>query len=180
MMHKTEYFGYYADERIQALKMYYKGMEMSFVAVLPKAGVPLAEAGPVQAERIFDQMPGKRVIVGMPRFKIEAELGDMVKKMENLGVKRVFSPATAELGPIAAPAEGPLLVSEILHKAMIDVNEAGTEAAAATVVMMRAGGMPPKDEPPKFIADRPFRFYVMHEKTKSILFAGQFLTPARK
>jgi hypothetical protein len=40
---------------------------------------------------------------------------------------------------------------------------------------MRAGGMPPKDEPPKFIADRPFRFYIMHEKTKSILFAGQYL-----
>ena len=71
-----------------------------------------------------------------------------------------------------------LVISEAFHKAFIDVNEKGTEAAAATAVGMRAAGMPPQDEPAKFHADHPFLYLLRDTKSGAILFMGRVTDPS--
>jgi serpin B len=69
-----------------------------------------------------------------------------------------------------------LFIGLVIHKAFVDVNEEGTEAAAATAVAMKAGGPPPR-EPPAFDVDRPFLFLIRDNKTGSVLFMGRITDP---
>ena len=176
MMSIESHFQYFEDDQKQALRMDYEGGEVYFLAVLPKAGQSLGGASPLKTDEMTRQMdkPAQNVSVHLPRFKIEAELGAVPQKLKALGIKRIFEPLNSQLGKIAVPAEGPLFVSNILHKALIEVDEGGTEAAAATVVEMASGSMFIPEKPVVFKADRPFRFYVVHAATKSVLFAGQY------
>jgi serpin B len=174
-MTQTRHFKYFENAQVQALAMEYTGSEMFFLVLLPRAGKTLKEANPQAAQEAIGKWSERKVEVQLPRFKIEADLPDVPKKLKSLGIRRVFEENEAELGKIMKPELGRLVVSNIIHKAMIDVNEAGTEAAAATVVEMRITGMPQPEKTVAFTANRPFKFYIVHSASKSILFAGQYL-----
>ena len=76
-----------------------------------------------------------------------------------------------------APKEEQIVISEAYHKAFVAVDEAGTEAAAATAVSMKAGAAPPSEQPVPFVADHPFLFLVRDTKSGAILFMGRLVDP---
>ncbi|KAL6626514.1 hypothetical protein ACP70R_030240 [Stipagrostis hirtigluma subsp. patula] len=132
-------------------------------------------------------MPKRRVEVGnfrVPRFKISFYTS-VKRVLRDLGVKAVFDPSRAELPEMLEdgdPREEPLFLEDVYHKAVIEVNEEGTEAAAATVCdQLVAAGYYRRPEPVRvdFVADHPFAFFVVEEESGAILFAGHVLDPTQ-
>ncbi|MCC6523404.1 MAG: serpin family protein [Polyangiaceae bacterium] len=120
-----------------------------------------------------------RVDVALPRFKIEPGASLKLKDaLEALGMKSAFDGGEADFTGIHrfAKPEDRLYVSQVFHKAFVDVGEKGAEAAAATAVSMaRAGSAPPTDQPVPFVADHPFLF-LLHDRAE-ILFIGRVVAP---
>ncbi|CAN6195339.1 unnamed protein product [Urochloa humidicola] len=131
-----------------------------------------------------DHMPEKRVRVGefrVPKFKLSFSTS-VKEALQNLGVRAAFSSGT-ELTDMLEGNNGsqePLYLGDVLHKAVIEVNEEGTEAAAVTACIMYGSCAGPRQPPPRvdFVADHPFAFFVVEEVSRTILFAGQVLNPS--
>ncbi|XP_037090220.1 serpin B6-like isoform X2 [Pollicipes pollicipes] len=120
---------------------------------------------------IMNRVRSSPVEISLPRFKITASY-KLKKTMSQLGIQRLFT-AQADLGNIA---DGPLAVSEIIHKVFIEVTEKGTEAAGAgAVVVFGTGGVPPP--PVQFTADRPFFVIVCNKKHRINLFSAYVASP---
>jgi serpin B len=115
------------------------------------------------------------VQVQIPRFRLLPPTVSLSDHLEAMGMARAFDPY-AEFQGIANLPTG-LFISEVFHKAFIEVNEEGTEAAAATAVVMNTRSAAPRPEPPRFIADHPFLFFVMDRVTGAVLFMGRVTDP---
>lgn len=176
------------DNGFQMLELPYKGKEMAMVVLLPRSpgGVDALEKKLTRAKlrAWIDKLAQREVQVFLPRFKLETKYA-LANTLQDMGMKRVFRnpavPGGAQLDGIsesADPAEK-LYVSAVLHKAFVEVNEKGTEAAAATAISALAGAAPPIDVPftPVFKADHPFVFLIRDVKTGSILFLGRLTNP---
>jgi serpin B len=126
----------------------------------------------------FDEMVVKaktrRVRVTIPKFKITQEF-DLNKTLEAMGMPAAFSTKDADFSGMDGQRD--LFLSNVVHKAFVDVNEEGTEAAAATAVAVGATSAPPSGEPVEFRADRPFVFMIRDHRTGSILFMGRLANP---
>ncbi len=118
----------------------------------------------------------KTVELALPRFKtsFKAELGELFKQA---GMRRAFNGAVADFsGMTGRPSsQAPFAIGQVVHRAVIEVTEEGTEAAAATAVAMVAASAPSHVEP--FAVDRPFLFYVTDQATGAILFQGRISDP---
>ena len=177
MMSHTERFGYLEADDYQVLSMPYKGDTVSMVVLLPrtKDGLAALEAklnAELMSQAIAKLTPTK-IMVNMPKFKMTStfELADLLGKM---GMPSAFDRNKADFSGIVASHD--LYLSKVIHKAYVDVNEEGTEAAAATaVVAMRASAVTAL---PVFRADHPFVFAIRDNKTGSILFMGRVANPA--
>ena len=134
------------------------------------AGPPGGEGGPDDPGTVYD------VRLTMPRFGVETRF-DLAKALSSIGMPLAFSPATADFSGIASPPEGPLYISKVIHQANIDVDEKGTEAAAATAIVMMAGGGP-NTIPITFTVDRPFLFLLRDTQTGAVLFMGRVVDPS--
>lgn len=110
------------------------------------------------------------VLVHLPKFKLEEDY-ELNGPLAKLGMTDVFCAAKADLSGMNG--EAGLFLSTVAHKAFVEVNEEGTEAAAATAGMVAFCML--REE--HFTADHPFLFFIRHNKTKSILFLGRFLSP---
>jgi serpin B len=176
-MHQKSHFGYTEDETLQALEMPYKGGELSMVVLLPRKvdGLPELEAwlSPERLTSLLSKLPYREVITTVPRFKLEAGFG-LKPTLEAIGMKRAFSPEEADFSGISTKEK--LYVSAVIHKAFVDVNETGTEAAAATAIGM--GALAARREPtPVFRADHPFLFVIRDMRSGAILFLGRVVNP---
>jgi serpin B len=118
-------------------------------------------------------LTGQEVRLGVPRWDVEtsASLGDV---LHALGMPTAFTERADFSG---MTTEEPLYIGAVVHQANITVDEAGTEAAAATAVLMAAGAAPNPDEPPVVTFDRPFLFAVRDIQTGAILFQGRITDP---
>jgi serine protease inhibitor len=193
LMHMTSGirgFNYFDGGLFQALEIPYKNKELSMIILLPKAMEGLSEfeqsLSPADMQKLLDQLrPAGKVIVTMPKFKIEAQfgLGDTLIAM---GMKKAFDVNMADFTGMASrktmQRDGKLYnfyISAVIHKAYVDVNEEGTEAAAATAVHALTGrtGHPPP--PIIFRADHPFMFLIRDNRSGSILFIGRVANPSR-
>jgi serpin B len=116
------------------------------------------------------------VRVTLPRFETEfsLSLADILIKM---GMPAAFDPNSADFSGMADLTDERLFISDVLHKAFIKVDESGTEAAAATVVIMETAMMPMPEEAIDFRVDRPFVYVIYDNLTGSILFMGRVLNP---
>ena len=161
---------------------------ISMLIVLPRAPGDLgALEKNLTAEQIADwtaQMEGAPVEVFLPKFKIEQRFS-LEDKLMALGAGSAFvNPAGHPPGdPASADFSGmngahDLFVSKVLHQAFVDVDEHGTEAAAATVVGLAGGGRQAQAPPPVFRADHPFLFFIRENATGSILFMGRLVNPS--
>ncbi len=177
MMHTVERMGYFQNDSLQMAELPYEGRELSMLVILPKTD-RLADLAKV--EQSLSDLPtwtaglrGKRVNLAMPKFKFESQLA-LAGDLEAMGMPDAFS-GTADFSRITTQEK--LLISAVIHKAFIEVNEAGTEAAAATAVAVSAMAMPVEDDPIDFIANHPFLFAIRHNQTGAILFLGRVVKP---
>ena len=115
----------------------------------------------------------QKVIVYMPKFKTTTDL-NLREILISMGMKDAFSDKADFSG---MEPEKELYISDAVHKAFIDLDEAGTEAAAATAVVAGVTSAPPVGEPPVFKADHPFLFLIRDNETQSILFMGRLTNP---
>jgi serpin B len=179
----------YPDERgFQMLELSYKGGAMSMVLIVPRSanGLPALEKklNSADVQTWIDKMTNREVHVFVPRFKLET-MYDMEDALQGMGMVRAFvDPRQAKgaqfdgMSSSSDPAQK-FYISKVLHKAFVEVNEKGTEAAAATAVSMAVGAAAPILMPftPVFKADRPFVFLIRDVKTGSILFLGRMTNP---
>ena len=180
MMRQEADFKYFESQELacQVLEMPYVGRKMSMVIYLPKEINGLAK---LEEQMTFDCLQKslslldaskKGVEVFLPKFKLtqQFDVNDILSKM---GAEEMFTPGKADLSGITAE---PLFVSKVVHKAFVEVNEEGTEAAAATAIGLNFMCMPlPK---PVFKADHPFLFLIRHNDSGAVLFLGRLLKPS--
>ena len=123
------------------------------------------------------QMPSKEIEVYLPKFKLEQKfsLNDNLKTM---GMLLAFDEKFADFSGMADLIPGQLLyISNVIHKAFVEVNEEGTEAAAATAVVMEEAGYQTSSPKTVFRADHPFIFLIKDNRTGVILFLGRYVKP---
>ena len=108
----------------------------------------------------------------IPKFKIESKI-NLKNILSNLGMEKMFQPSTTGLKGIS---DGVLFVSDVIQKAFIEVDETGTEAAAATAVFVFTKMSLPKID--RFVADHPFLFFIRDLQTNLVLFQGRVTKPS--
>ena len=173
--HDSSDFNYTENDDLQVLKLYYSGNNLSMIIVIPKENdISIAESA-LTYENLTkwnSEFNETEVSVEIPKFKFEKKynLNDI---MMNLGIIDAFIPAGADFSKM--DGTNWLFISKSLHQSFIEVNEEGTEAAAATANMMELTAMPDKKY---FIADHPFVFLIQHEETGAILFMGKVIDPS--
>jgi serpin B len=146
-----------------------------------EAKLDAATIGQLTASDPTGALATRQVDLSMPRFSFDtsAQLADQLKA---LGMPTAFDPAVADFSGIADPArtgEGPLSISEVIHQANISVDEKGTEAAAATAVVMGATAGPVTPPPPLVVrADHPFLYLITDQASGAVLFMGQVGDPS--
>ena len=182
MMRTSEDFGYAAGDGHQAVDLPYAGDELSMTVLLPDEGRfrEFEESlDAALAERIIEGLWFRRVTLDLPRFEFESEfrLGETLKSM---GMPDAFDSAASDFSGMdgrSCLAGDPecLFIREVVHKAFVSVDEAGTEAAAATAVMMQAESAPP--DPVSVTVDRPFIFLIRDRETGAVLFVGRVEVP---
>ncbi|HET6584531.1 MAG TPA: serpin family protein [Nannocystaceae bacterium] len=183
MMSRVDHMtlGIAKDAKAKVLELPYEGGEYAMVVVLPDDTKGLAKLEKsLTADKLkawIDGATGQRVELKLPRFTIEpGEALALRSTLEKLGAKTAFDPGKADFTGMAPKSEQ-LVISEAFHKAFVAVDEAGTEAAAATAVSMKAGAAPPTDPPVPFVADHPFLFLIRDAKSGAILFMGRLVDP---
>ncbi len=173
MMHLTDDFAYFDGGRFAALELPYEGHELGMVVILPKAAEGLDSLESSLRVDWLTRMQRRKVSVSLPRFRIERAVA-LQAVLASLGMPDAFG-AGADFSGINGKRD--LFLSAVLHKAFVDVNEAGTEAAAATAVMMARSQALRPTPPVVFRADHPFLFLIRHNKTGQILFFGRVVNP---
>jgi len=184
MMHLKGSFSYTepyepALSGLKILELPYNGRDLSMLLLLPRTG-GLAELESMASAQTLSEwcsrlnpMFLKDGRVSLPRFKLETNY-DLKTALANMGLVNPFTSGHADFSGITGLRE--LYVNDVLHKAAVDVNEQGTEAAAATAIVMATLGAPPK--PFTFNADHPFLFAIRDTQSGAILFLGRVSNPS--
>jgi serine protease inhibitor len=183
MMHKVIQCRYGSMQDVALLEMPYTRHALSMIVLLPLdiEGIRKLEASltPDALGRMLaklgdgDSTPFQPVEVSLPKFKTTGTF-DLAATLQGMGMKSAFGRGADFSGIDGGHS---LFISKVIHKAFVDVDEQGTEAAAATAVVMARGCAPVKDKAITFRADHPFIFLIRHNESGAILFMGRFARP---
>jgi len=178
-MNLTETVGYTANKSYQAIELPYAGGSVVAVVVLHEPGKYEEVDAALSAGRftaLAAGMSSERMQIQVPKFKIRTAI-ELNKTLMAMGMKDAFDQKKADFSGMVKEGGEPLYVSAILHEGFINVDEAGTEAAASTAVIMSTRGMA---EAPRasFVANRPFTFLIVDKPTGEILFVARVVNPA--
>ncbi len=181
MMHRSDAFRYGAIDDLQILEMPYGDGSLSMVLLLPSKIDGLAE---LEAKLTFQNLRSwtasvrqeEEVKVYLPRFKTTSQF-EISGMLQAMGMKSAFDASTADFSGMTGGKD--LFISAAIHKAFVDVNEEGTEAAAATGIIMAptAAVIDEPKPPPVFRADHPFVFMIRDNRNQAILFLGRIMNP---
>ena len=179
MMTRTGDYQYYEnyEEKFQAISLPYGNGRMSMYIFLPyresDLNTFLDGLNTENWENWISQFNEQEVFLSVPKFKLEYEK-TLNNPLQALGMDIAFAPGAADFSRMAdLEALGKnLYIGEVLHKAVVEVSEEGTEAAAVTSVGIRA-----TSAPPAFMANRPFFFAIRDNETKTVLFMGTVVDP---
>ena len=178
MMKQTEEVRYGEVQGSQILELRYRGGELSMLVVLPRERNGLAQLEKDFSVDVIDlwrrSLTQQKVVVSFPKFKIAAA-AELKETLQSMGMVDAFQFPGANFAGFDGNPNS-LFIGQVVHKAYVDVNEEGTEAAAATAVVMSFGGMGPPHFP-VFRADHPFLFLIQETSTGSILFLGRVIDP---
>ncbi len=178
MMRRKDSFRYAEEQDLQVLEAPYKGGEFAMIALLPAKQKRLED---FERSITFDRLNQwtrnlqmRQVEVYLPKFKMTSGF-PLKTALTGLGMTDAFSPKADFSG--MTPKKS-LFIGDVVHKAFVEVNEEGTEAAAATAVVMETA-LPPKKLPPVpvFRADHPFLFLIVHKRSNCVLFFGRVTKP---
>ena len=166
------FFNYTETDDLQILKMPYEGNDLSMLVILPKENnISIADSSlnTLNIEDWNSRFDEIKINIDIPKFKFKTEynLNSVLTKM---GMVDAFSEIDADFSGMDGTKS--LFISDILHKAFVEVNEEGTEAAAATAVIVTTSAITNT-----FNADHPFVFLIQHEETGAILFMGKIMSP---
>jgi serpin B len=177
LMHRTGDMRYTETDDVQAVDLTYKGGETAMTVLLPRKADGLAAVEKkLTADTLAAVWKGLRrqeVVLTLPRFKVETKY-TLNDTLVALGMKDAFDAGKADFTGMHTSPEK-LYISHVLHKAFVEVNEEGTEAAASTAVVV--GTASAVVERKTFKADRPFLFAIRHAPTNTVLFLGRFEKP---
>ncbi|MFO1462848.1 MAG: serpin family protein [bacterium] len=181
MMSQSGSYAYFEDSQVQAIRLPYGGGRLALVVVLPAANSSLkAFLDALDAARWRALVSGLKNRPGqilLPRFKVEygAELSEPLKAM---GMEVAFTEAADFKKLAKVPPGWWVKISSVRHKVFVEVNEEGTEAAAATAISMLAGAAPPPQQPPfRMVVDRPFFAALQDSQSGLLLFIGGVAAP---
>jgi len=177
MMYQKGDFRSWGDADAQLLELPYKSSEnssgLSMIVLLPQQDGKESFATVENKLSDYLRMQNKdnpaEVVVLLPKFKLESTF-QLREPLEKLGMKKAFDPATADFSGIT---QEKLAISDVIHKAFVEVNEEGTEATAATAVEFSRGMSA------TFRADHPFIFWVKDNHSGTVLFLGKVVDPTR-
>lgn len=170
MMNQTSKFDYYENDDLQAVDLNYKG-NLSMLVILPKKEID--NLATIYIDSISN-LKKRKVILSLPKFKIETQY-QLTKNLIDLGGYLPFSD-NADFSGISSEN---LKIDSVIHKAFVEVNETGTEAAAVTaVMMMRCTSFSLEEIPIVFNANKPFVFFIRNKTTNDILFCGEIKDPS--
>jgi serpin B len=174
MMHQTEDFGYSEGDGYQAVELKYDGNELSMLIILPEDGNFEQFKASFDAQKldaIIDEIHVADVTLTMPKFEYESQFSvkDALKAM---GMTDAFD-MTADFSGIDGSYD--LYIEDVVHKAFVSVDEAGTEAAAASAVIINLKAVMEQAE---VTLDHPFIYLIRDIQTNTILFVGSVVNPA--
>ena len=179
MMTQEEEFKYAEFKSLQIVELPYLGEDLSMLILLPKRieGIDkLEESLSIENLNLWrSNLQEQKVIVFLPRFTTNFKL-DLCETLKAMGMIDAFIFGQANFTGMDGRPNW-LFISRVIHQAYINVNEEGTEAAAATAVVMGIGGF--AGLPPVFRADHPFIFLIQENKTGSIFFIGRVIDPTK-
>uniref|UniRef100_A0AAF5PMV4 Serpin domain-containing protein n=1 Tax=Wuchereria bancrofti TaxID=6293 RepID=A0AAF5PMV4_WUCBA len=171
MMAKSDTVPYYEDDVVKVIKLPYTGDEVEMVVILPKRRFGLSDVlKNLSGEKLLkyvNEAKNRTVSIRMPRFQVE-EKRNLNNALRAIGITDAFS-AKADFGELLNNSVS-ISIGKIIHAGFIEVNEKGTESAAATVIELEDRMAPLKN----FNADQPFLFAIVKD-LKTVLFIGQFV-----
>ena len=175
MMHQSSSMRAYVSQDVQAVELPYEGGTYSMVALMPTAGSLDTFEQSLTAESlqgILNQLERASVTLSMPKFKFDAAFA-LNDALEGMGMTDAFDPMKANFSRMDGTTS--LYISSALHKAFVDVNEEGTEAAAATAVAIGLTSAPGQSY--TIMLDHPFLFLIRDNATGTLLFVGRMADP---
>jgi len=178
LSNKETYFKYAETSEMQAIELPYQGDDLSMLIILPKNNLQDTEKK-LSINKLNEWkslMKDEKVEqIYLPKFKFDTKYS-MVAALKNMGMKAAFS-SQADFSGINGSKN--LYISDVIHQAFVQVDEQGTEAAAATAIMVSLGSAMnvPKPKPIIFRADHPFIFLIQQKQTGNILFIGRVIDP---
>jgi leukocyte elastase inhibitor len=183
LMNQTGSFSLVSRGGYRALRLSYQVPELGLVVVLPDdiEGVEAVarRLGANELGELFaalrDGQAKKPVALALPRFKVEFN-ADLKAPLRQMGIQKAFDASEADFSGMTA-REGHVHIDQIVHRAVIEVAEESTEAAAATGVGMRSAAIAPSIAPVSFRVDHPFLFYLIDDTSGAILFQGRLADP---
>jgi serpin B len=176
-MNQTSHFGYSETPCAQILEMRYAGTAIAFDVLLPKTvtGLPNLEKSLTPENLIgwLGNLSARNVQVSLPKFRSESQFS-LGKALSIMGMPTAFTD-NADFSGISS--KGGLAISEVVHKAFVDVSERGTEAAAATGIGVQPTAMRMPEQAIVFRADHPFIFLIRDTRIGVVLFIGRLMNP---
>lgn len=176
MMTQTKTLAYAQGEGYQAVELPYDGDELSLVVLLPDSGAFGQFEGSLSRDRVeaaLMSLQPRPVTLTLPKFTYESSFS-LAETLSGMGMPDAMG-GGADFSGIDGSRD--LFIKDVIHKAIVVVDERGTEAAAATGVVMPASA--PAQQPVTLTVDRPFVFLIRDAKTGTLLFVGRVLNPAR-
>jgi len=175
MMRHSQRTRFMETDDFSALELPYEQHELSMMVRLPKKSDGLAALEKTltdeQLQKCLAKLSDRQVDIQLPKFKTTAEFR-LDQVLQEMGMRDAFDDTKADFTGLSS-MKG-LSITAVVHKAFIDVNEAGTEAAAATAVVIGLRSLP---QPATFHADHPFIYLIRDNQTGSVLFAGRVVNP---
>ncbi len=170
-------FNYTETDELQIIELPYEGGGVSMFIMLPESEIDdiSHKLNNEDVEELMGDMRERELSeISIPKFKLETDY-NLNNVLSSMGMPSAFSESAADFSGITGGRD--LFIDSVLHKAFIEVDEEGTEAAAATGVVMRQTSAP-SQPPPRFIANNPFVFFIRDNKTGTNLFTGVVKDPS--
>ena len=174
----SERFSYGKGQGYQTVTLPYENSNLSMLVIVPDEGQFAQVEKSLDAKMLTavqQDQHFQRVILKMPAFTFESEFS-LAEQLKAMGMPAAFERDQADFSGMTGKRD--LFISDVVHKAFVKVNEEGTEAAAATAVIMEATGAMQPEEPVELTIDRPFIFFIIDQPTGAVLFIGRVVEPS--